>query len=709
MPVVPGAEPLPEGGTPASGLLGGVGAGGQHVEEFVVVAGDGAGRRRGDVEVGAAGVPVGVPVGCVDDEGPVESGVVEHQGRVVGDQHVGGEAQLLHRRVVRHIDDTRRQTGRPVPVVEVVGADQDDEAGAEPGRQPGHVQRGPAPWPVVAVGGRVQHGDGPFGDAQPGAGAGHVGGGRRLEDVGARIPELQRRVRRRVGALPHEGRVRVGGEAVVPAVGVPQQPAEVHPGRGGRIRRQIQAHVLERGAVVRLEKDLAGAFDVPVVEVDVADEEAGAGQRRPVGGRAGPQVPHPGRHGVRVPRLAHPRGAHMRRQLPDLRLDRGRIAGVTAVPVRGEDRQVLIQPAAALEGVVGLEQGGPRPGAQHAQPGGDGGTGPVGLPQQPERAVGAAPHQQMPQPGAGAQRLPGAARCGPVPAAVCAGLPQERGAVAAREPAGAAVDDGEVVGHPPVQRGPPAGEGGAVFEEREEAVVLCEHVEVGAAGARQDAAAAPLPVVDAHPAEGGEGAGGQQHGERPGGVLVPARREGEPLAGQEVAAVRLGPGEGRQAQQLGPVGEGEDLGVRAGRQHVGVGGDGFPVPVPGRVVEQQHVGLAGGRQPVGDGAQGAGDHHVVAVEVEHVVAAGPRGAGVAGRAETAVLRQMDDGHAGVGGGVGVEDLTARVGGAVVDGYQLEVAEALAEHGVEAFAQIRLHLVDGDDHTESRHGCFPGWT
>lgn len=45
----------------------------------------------------------------------------------------------------------------------------------------------------------------------------------------------------------------------------------------------------------------------------------------------------------------------------------------------------------------------------------------------------------------------------------------------------------------------------------------------------------------------------------------------------------------------------------------------------------------------------------------------------------------------------------RVGGTIVHDHELEVTKSLAPHRVQAFVEVALCVVRGDDHREERHG------
>ena len=68
---------------------------------------------------------------------------------------------------------------------------------------------------------------------------------------------------------------------------------------------------------------------------------------------------------------------------------------------------------------------------------------------------------------------------------------------------------------------------------------------------------------------------------------------------------------------------------------------------------------------------------------------------------------VDDGHALVGGGVGVEDCGRAVGAAVVDEQQFEIREFLPQYGIDAAAYAFLGIVDRHDDADGRlmHGGF----
>ena len=151
--------------------------------------GDEAGRLREQVEVRPAALDVGLPVRCVDDDRPVEEGIVEHHRRVVGEQDVGREAELLDRGVAAHVPQ-QPLVGEPAEPGrsrgEVVHPDQDHVVGVRSAQslgEGGQVERHDEGPVVLPVGGRVQH---------------HRLAGRRRQGSAAR-PAPTRRSRRPAG------------------------------------------------------------------------------------------------------------------------------------------------------------------------------------------------------------------------------------------------------------------------------------------------------------------------------------------------------------------------------------------------------------------------------------------------------------------------------------------------------------------------------
>ncbi len=669
-------------------------AGGEDVDQLVLAPRDRAGREGAQVEVGAAGRLIGLPVVGVDHDRPVQVGVVEHQRRVVRDQGVRGQAERLHARVVADVDDPAAGRGQRA-AVGVVGAGQDDEARAQAAHDPLEIEvvaRGAA---VVAAGRRVQDRHRALGDAERGAQPGHVRLGRRAEHVVAGVAVLQRGVAAGVDALVGQGRVAVGGQHVVPLVDALEEPGEVPAAGRRRALLEVQPEVTERGAVPGLDQHLAPALDQAVVEVGVVDQVPGAGERRPVGGRAGDEPARAGRDRVVVLGTGDPRRADVRRQVAERSLQRARVAAVAAAVVRGEDGTVGAQREAALHAVVGPERGGPHPAPE---PAGDPADGAVRRRRQLQGAVGAVQaeaDQRVVHPGAqGTGRAGGA-----VAAVVGPGPAQEGRARTPGQPVPARVHDRQVVHHAPEQHRPPPRQFGPLVEEREDPVVLLEDVEVPFAGGAQDAALPPLPVVHADPVERRDRLRGHQHRVRPRRVLVPTGREGEPLLLDELPPVRLVPGHHQQPQQPRPVLQTERGRALLGELQGRLVADRLARPVGARVVEDQDVRIAGLLQPVRDRAQRVRREGVVAVEEQQVVAARVRHAGVAGAAQADVLGQVNGEHARVAGGELVDDRPARVRRAVVDDDQFQIGTGLGEHRFEALVQVRLNLVRGDNDTE----------
>ena len=74
-----------------------------------------------------------------------------------------------------------------------------------------------------------------------------------------------------------------------------------------------------------------------------------------------------------------------------------------------------------------------------------------------------------------------------------------------------------------------------------------------------------------------------------------------------------------------------------------------------------------------------------------------------GDADVALVGDVD---ARVEAGVGVEEGGAGIGGAIVDAAGFPIGIRLRADGIEAFREIRGHVVDGDDDGEGgRHGVI----
>lgn len=301
------------------------------------------------------------------------------------------------------------------------------------------------------------------------------------------------------------------------------------------------------------------------------------------------------------------------------------------------------------------------------------------------------------------QRATGNRGAGGAVAAAGRGSPaEERGAAVDRQPVPGGEQRREVVEHPAEHHRPPQGEFGARVDEREHPVVLVEDVEVLLAGGGEDVAAPPLPVGDADGVQHRDRPGRHQHRVGPGGVLVVAGREGEPLGLDERATVRLVPDDHEELQQLGAVGEPEEGGpglVEMGGQDVA---HTAARPVRAGVVVHQDVGSAGRVDPVGDDLERVRQQGVVTVEEDQVVAGGPAHPGVAGRPQAGVAGEVQGGDARVPAGVLVGDRPTGVGGAVVDHDDLVVLEGLGQHGIQTRVQIRLDPECGHDDGEPGH-------
>ncbi len=375
------------------------------------------------------------------------------------------------------------------------------------------------------------------------------------------------------------------------------------------------------------------------------------------------------------------------------------------MPVRGEDGEAGIDGEAQLHPVMHPKRGRVRLPVRRAGAFVDTPPHPIATPQQLIHVAGPQPQQQTPPPGAPGR---GGRAVRPVAPVVRARPAEELGPDPHRQPVRRGGDHAEVVDHPPEQRRAPVGQFGPGVEKPEHPVVLVEHIEVAPAGGTQDPAAPPLPVVDAHPVQDGDGLRAEQHGKGPGRVLVEPGRKREVLLPDEVPPVRLVPGDHQQPQQLRPLIEPEHLpdasGIPLPEQlgpHVPYD---VPSPVHPRVVEDQHLRLAGPRQPVGDGAQRAGGEGVIPVEKEQIVPGGPPNPGVPRPPETRVLRQVHGPHPRIPLGGLIDDRATRVRRVVIDRDQLQVREVLLQHGPQTVTQIRLDLVCGHDDAEPGHGA-----
>ena len=109
--------------------------------QLVLCDRDRARRLRHQVEVHAAQRLIDRPVWCVDDDGTIEHRVVEHEGRIVGDEHVRSNAEFLDRRMGSNVDDPTRTDTSDYGLrgIEVVGPHEDHEVRSELARQPLNV------------------------------------------------------------------------------------------------------------------------------------------------------------------------------------------------------------------------------------------------------------------------------------------------------------------------------------------------------------------------------------------------------------------------------------------------------------------------------------------------------------------------------------------------------------------------------------------
>lgn len=396
----------------------------------------------------------------------------------------------------------------------------------------------------------------------------------------------------------------------------------------------------------------------------------------------------------------HPHRPDVRGEFAGLVVDRGRVAEDTPVREGRVHREVRVERAPQDQPPVQREQHPAQPAPPHQPPPAQPGTLHGGDAMQGVEGV-RGPGQQR-------ERRPRDVRAGPVPgrpvrAQVPGRPPVELGARRRRYPVGLAQDEQVVVRHVVVEEAAPPLQLRPLPDEPEQPLVLGEHLEVLPARRAHRVALAALAVGHADPVDERDRAGRPQRLVDDHRVLVEAGGEGEAALAEEVEAVRLVPHDREQVEQFGAFGDGEDL--RAGRaEHLRV-----PValhravPVGARVVEQHDVGAVGGVDALGDRPQRARCVAVVAVQEEQVLAPRQPRAVVAGRADTAVDRQMHRHHPLVAGRELVDDRRTPVRGAVVDDDHLEVAVRLVEDRLQTGAQVALHVVDGHDDAEAGHG------
>lgn len=173
---------------------------GEDLVECVLGVHDRPARAFAQVEVAAPVGGVGVEVGGEVDEGPVEEGVVEHDGRVVGDQDVGEGEQFADVVVAGDVVDGAGRGGGQGGALHVVAAHQQDVGGAELLGEPADVQR---QFGVLVAGPAAE--------------------GRRVEDHRAVVRNAEGFGERRAGRVLFAG----GDEAVVARVAGGQQLVRV--------------------------------------------------------------------------------------------------------------------------------------------------------------------------------------------------------------------------------------------------------------------------------------------------------------------------------------------------------------------------------------------------------------------------------------------------------------------------------------------------
>ena len=213
--------------------------------------------------------------------------------------------------------------------VEVVGAHQQHVVGPER-RRPASPGRAAARSPCGTPGGSACRAPRSCPRAIPSAARTAATCSRRRgrQHVVARVAGLEALVRPRVDPLPLLGGERVLRDAEVPPRHPLDQPVEVHPLAAVLGVDQVQAHRLQRRAVVGLQVHLPGALHDVVGEVHVVDEVRRAGQCAVVVAAAHDDGRHPGGHRVLLVRVDDPDAAQPRRELAGLLVDRPRVAGV---------------------------------------------------------------------------------------------------------------------------------------------------------------------------------------------------------------------------------------------------------------------------------------------------------------------------------------------------------------------------------------------
>ncbi len=627
--------------------------------------------------------------------------------------------------------------------VDAVAADEEDGVVAEPVRQAGQVEPGRPPGLVVAVSGGVEDGAYAGFDAEGGAGGADVGGGGPVQDVVAGVAVVERPEARGVGTLPGLGGVGVGGEAVVPAVDAGEEGLEVQAAGGGGVGPLVDAHGLERGAVVGLEVDGAGAFDDPAGEVDVADEVLGAGEGVPGAGGAEDGMVGAGRQQRDAVRSDEPQPADVRGEFGQFGGDGGRVAVDAAAPVRGEDREVLVdgaaqgppvaEPGAGVGGAAGVA--GAR-GVQGAPP-------VVGQAEQPVAEVRVVAEERVPY------AVEAAGTVVPLraePCGVVGGAAEVLGGVARRQFVAAGEGVQIVADHAVVQPGPHPGRGGGGDGQVVEPLVLRERREMPS-GPGGTPLGGPFVAVDEHRrVAAGDTPRQEQHRVRHVQLVVPVCADQlgvlveQPGPDEPVAEER------RHVEQVRAAGEG------AGGRPEGPGEDGAGparggvVPPGGAVVvAQQHVGQPVARttrlgrraaavrpgvvrpaavttsavtpgavtpgaeagQAFGESGDRAVREAVGGAEELEVCPGGRAGGGRSGVGGGSVRRDADDGDAWVTQGVGLGE---RAGGRIVAGAALVGGDDEVQAGVrlpcdavQTGAEVGQRAPAGHDDAELEHG------
>ncbi len=283
---------------------------------------------------------------------------------------------------------------------------------------------------------------------------------------------------------------------------------------------------------------------------------------------------------------------------------------------------------------------------------------------------------------------------------VLGGPLEELRALGAGHAPGEVEDEQVVADHPGEQERPDGVQARPGVQQREGPLVLLEDVEVAAARRAGRVQGVPTAQPYALAGQDGDPPGRQQGvvGDRH--LLVAAVREGQPLRRPQVAAQQAVPAVRGGAEQSGAVQWTGHPGARLGQQVLGAARPLAAAVVAG-VAEQQDVHPAGLRQAVGEVPERLGRRQVVAVQEEQVLTGGVRGAGVPGPADADGGVQTEDADARVPGRVGVRQVGGRVGRAVDDQDDLEVAEGLGEQRVEALRQLFLLVVGGEHDTDER--------